>query len=179
MVLTGEGLAYIVDLVKGGRIIYQRIVTWILNKVVKTFGVAVFIAVAFLLTGYYIVCSLDIIPLLFLIDFVTISLSTDTVSWSKELYSWNVLALLKVGVFLGVKSYLMKRFGVSAQQSHSPDHCSTLVILLWVFLQGDYDHTFLTLITIARKKSTRIAKSRPVKIVFSTDVPHLNMNMSR
>ena len=102
VVLTSEGLANIVDLVKTGRVIYQRIVTWILNKVVKTFEVAVFVAVAFLLTGYYVVSSLDIILLLFLIDFVTISLSTDTVAWSRKPDKWDVSALVKVGAFLGV-----------------------------------------------------------------------------
>lgn len=102
VVLTGEGLADIVELVKTGRVIYQRIVTWILNKVVKTFEVAVFVAVAFLFTGYYVVSSLDIILLLFLIDFVTISLSTDTVSWSKKPDKWNVSVLVKVGVLLGI-----------------------------------------------------------------------------
>jgi len=50
-VLTGEGLSNIVGLVEVGRTIYQRIVTWTLNKIVKTFQVAVFIALAFFLTG--------------------------------------------------------------------------------------------------------------------------------
>ena len=82
-VLTEEGLSNIVGLVEVGRMIYQRIVTWTLNKIVKTFQVAVFIALAFFLTGYYVVSALDIILLLFFLDFVTISLSTDRVRWSK------------------------------------------------------------------------------------------------
>ncbi len=102
VVLTDEGLSNIVDLVKTGRTIYQRIVTWTLNKVVKTFEVAVFVAVAFLITGYYVVSSLDIILLLFLVDFVTISLSTDRVSFSKQPDKWNVTALVNVGISLGM-----------------------------------------------------------------------------
>ena len=35
-VLTTEGLANIVDLVKIGRAIYQRVLTWIVNKVSRT-----------------------------------------------------------------------------------------------------------------------------------------------
>lgn len=101
-VLTDEGLSNIVDLVKVGRTIYQRIVTWTLNKIVRTFGVAVFITLAFLLTGYYVVSSLDIVLLLFTTDFVTISLSTDRVRWSKQPDKWNVASLVKVGVLLGV-----------------------------------------------------------------------------
>ncbi|MEM3186514.1 MAG: plasma-membrane proton-efflux P-type ATPase [Conexivisphaerales archaeon] len=101
VVLTSEGLSNIVDLIKTGRIIYQRIVTWILNKVVRTFEVAVFVALAFLITGYYVVSSLDLILFLFLTDFVTISLSTDIVTWSKKPDRWDVSSLAKVGVFLG------------------------------------------------------------------------------
>ncbi len=102
VVLTDEGLANIVSLVKIGRMIYQRIVTWTLNKVVKTFEVAVFVALAFLVTGYYVVSALDIVLLLFLVDFVTISLSTDTVGWSRLPDRWNVSALVKLGISLGV-----------------------------------------------------------------------------
>jgi H+-transporting ATPase len=104
VVLTGEGLSNIVELVRIGRVIYQRIVTWVLNKVVKTFEVAVFVALAFVITGYYVVSSLDIILLLFLVDFVTISLSTDSVTWSKKPDKWNVFSLVKVGIFLGITS---------------------------------------------------------------------------
>lgn len=92
-VLTEEGLSKVVALVEVGRMIYQRIVTWILNKIVKTFDVAVFVALAFLLTGYYVVSALDIIPLLFLVDFVTVSLATDRVRWSRQPERWNVSGL--------------------------------------------------------------------------------------
>lgn len=100
-VLTEEGLSNIVGLVEVGRMIYQRIVTWTLNKIVKTFQVAVFIATAFFLTGYYVVSALDIILMLLFLDFVTISLSTDRVRWSKLPEKWNVTGLVKVGVLLG------------------------------------------------------------------------------
>ena len=101
-VLTEEGLSNIVGLVEVGRMIYQRIVTWTVNKIVKTFEVAVFITLAFLLTGYYVVSALDIVLLLFVVDFVTISLSTDRVRWSRQPEKWNVTGLVKVGVLLGV-----------------------------------------------------------------------------
>ena len=111
VVLTDEGLSNIVDLVKIGRMIYQRIVTWTLNKVVKTFEVSVFVSLAFLVTGLYVVSAVDIILLLFLVDFVTISLSTDTVSWSREPDRWNVSALVKVGISIGVLT-VVELFGL-------------------------------------------------------------------
>lgn len=102
VVLTSEGLTNIVDLIKVGRTIYQRIVTWVLNKIVKTFEIAVFVALAFLITGYYVLSALDIILFLFLIDFVTISLSTDDERGSKSPERWNVSKLVKFSISLGI-----------------------------------------------------------------------------
>ncbi len=101
-VLTNEGLSNIVDLVKVGRMIYQRILTWIFNKVIKTFQIVVFVSLAFLLTGRYIVSAFDVILLLFVIDFVTLSLSTDNVRWSKKPDTWNINGLVGVAMLLGV-----------------------------------------------------------------------------
>jgi len=101
VILTTEGLSNIVDLVKIGRTTYQRIVTWVLNKIVKTFQVAVFLAVGFIVTGYFLLSALDIILFLFLIDFVTISLSTDSMQGSKNPEKWDIRNLVKIGISLG------------------------------------------------------------------------------
>jgi H+-transporting ATPase len=101
-VLTTEGLEGIVDLVKTGRMTYQRIITWILNKIMKTFQITVFVVLAFLLTGEYIISALHMILLLFLTDFVTLSISTDNVRYSGKPDSWNVTGLVKVALFLGI-----------------------------------------------------------------------------
>lgn len=102
VVLTGEGLGNIVDLVKVGRQIYQRILTWIFNKVVKTFQIVVFVVVAFLLTGRFIVSAFDVVLLLFVIDFVTLSISTDNARWSKTPDTWNITGLVKSSIILGI-----------------------------------------------------------------------------
>jgi soluble P-type ATPase len=47
-VLTTEGLAGIVDLVRNGRAIYQRVLTWIINKISRTILKAGFVVIAFL-----------------------------------------------------------------------------------------------------------------------------------
>jgi ATPase, P-type (transporting), HAD superfamily, subfamily IC len=52
VVLTVEGLTGIAELIRIGRSTYQRILTWVLNKVVKTFEIAVFIVLAFLFQRY-------------------------------------------------------------------------------------------------------------------------------
>jgi H+-transporting ATPase len=101
-VLTTEGFVGIVDLVKMGRITYQRIITWILNKIIKTFQITVFVVLAFLLTGEYIISALHMILLLFLTDFVTLSISTDNVRYSGKPDHWNINGLVKVALLLGV-----------------------------------------------------------------------------
>lgn len=101
VVLTEEGLVNIVDLVKTGRVIHQRIITWILNKIVKTFQIVVFTVAAFLLTGFYVVSPFDVILLLLLVDFVTISISTDNVRWSPLPDTWKVGGLTREAVILG------------------------------------------------------------------------------
>jgi H+-transporting ATPase len=108
VVLTVEGLTGIAELIRIGRSTYQRIVTWILNKIVKTFEIAVFVALAFLFSALlyhkplYVVSSLDIILFLFLIDFVTISLSTDNARGSPVPEKWDVPKMVKLGIGLGL-----------------------------------------------------------------------------
>lgn len=102
VVLTGEGLSNIVDLVKIGRMIYQRLLTWIFNKVVKTFQIVIFVVVAFLITKKFIVSAFDVVLLLFVVDFVTLSISTDNARWSREPDTWDVSGIIKSSMVLGV-----------------------------------------------------------------------------
>ncbi|MGB9679064.1 MAG: plasma-membrane proton-efflux P-type ATPase [Thermoanaerobacteraceae bacterium] len=102
VVLTGEGLSNIVDLVKVGRMIYQRLLTWIFNKVVKTFQIVIFVVVAFLITKKFIVSAFDVVLLLFVVDFVTLSISTDNARWSREPDTWDVSGIIKSSMVLGV-----------------------------------------------------------------------------
>ena len=102
VVLTKEGLSGTIDLVKSGRMIYQRIITWILNKIVKTFQIVVFVVLAFLLTGEYVVSVFSMILFLFVTDFVTLSLATDSVRYSETPDTWDIRGLVQVAVILGL-----------------------------------------------------------------------------
>ncbi len=102
VVLTEEGLGNIVNLIKMGRIIHHRVLNWILNKIVKTFQTVVFICVAYLLTGHYLVTALEMALLLFILDFVTIAFSTDHVKWGKKPEVFAISGLVWIGVLLGV-----------------------------------------------------------------------------
>ncbi|HOY72123.1 MAG TPA: hypothetical protein PLX53_03235, partial [Tenuifilaceae bacterium] len=89
--LTKEGLSNILDAVKASRRIYQRMLTYTLNKIIKTFQIALFLSVGFVLTREFVVTPLLIILLLFANDFVTMSLATDNVSYSRKPDRWKIL----------------------------------------------------------------------------------------
>jgi len=111
VVLTGEGLTSMLNLVKIGRSIFERINTWILNKITRTILKTVFVVSAFLLTGKYVISSSAMLLMLFMTDFMKISLSTDNVRWSKNPCKWNVTGLVKVAVILGLLMVL-EAFGL-------------------------------------------------------------------
>ncbi len=102
VVLTTEGLAGIIDLVKTGRAIYQRVLTWIVNKLSRTILKAGFVVFAFLATGKFVISALGMVLLIFMTDFVKISLATDRVRPSPQPETWNIGPLVGVAVALGV-----------------------------------------------------------------------------
>jgi magnesium-transporting ATPase (P-type) len=102
VVLTAPGLGGIVELVKHGRSIYQRILTWIVNKVSRTILKAGFVVVAFLITGRFVISALGMVLLVFMTDFVKIALSTDRVRPSQQPETWNIAPLIRVAVVMGV-----------------------------------------------------------------------------
>ncbi len=73
MVQTKEGLSNILDAVKASRRIYQRMLTYTLNKIIKTFQIALFLS-GDCFNPRIVVTPLLIILLLFANDFVTMSL---------------------------------------------------------------------------------------------------------
>lgn len=102
VVLTEPGLANIVTLVKQGRIIYQRVLTWIVNKISRTILKAGFVTAAYVITGKFAVSAFAMLLLTFMTDFAKISLATDNVSPSRKPETWNIDGLIIVSVVLGV-----------------------------------------------------------------------------
>ena len=101
-VLTAEGLVNIVDLVQTGRAIYQRVLTWILYKVSQTLLKAGFVVLSYLVLGKFAISLLGIVLLVFLNDFMMISLATDRVRTSPQPETWNITPQLRVAAILGV-----------------------------------------------------------------------------
>lgn len=102
IVLTRPGLGGVLAAVEVGRRIYQRMLTYTLNKIVKTLEVGLFLGVGFFLTGEMVVTPRQILLLLFTNDFVTMSIASDRVTVSPRPERWNVRALIVSGVLLAL-----------------------------------------------------------------------------
>ena len=102
VVLTEPGLTNIIALVEQGRTIYQRILTWIINKISRTILKAAFVAIAFVVTGKFVVSAFAMLLLVFMTDFAKIALATDHVQPSKNPETWNIGGFITVSVVLGV-----------------------------------------------------------------------------
>jgi plasma-membrane proton-efflux P-type ATPase len=102
VVLTDEGLAGIVTLVDQGRIIYQRILTWVINKISRTILKSGFVTVAFLVTGTFVISASGMLLLVFLTDFAKIALATDRVRPARRPETWRSTGQLRLAVTLGL-----------------------------------------------------------------------------
>ncbi|HLN30572.1 MAG TPA: plasma-membrane proton-efflux P-type ATPase [Gemmataceae bacterium] len=102
VVLTEPGLRNIVALVEQGRTIYQHVLTWIINKISRTILKSAFVAIAFIVTGQFVVSAFAMLLLVFVLDFATIALATDRVRPSKKPETWAIGGFVAVSIVLGV-----------------------------------------------------------------------------
>jgi H+-transporting ATPase len=103
-VLTESGVGVIIDAIKTSRHIYQRMLTWVINKVTKVIQVIGLLTVGFFWFHDMVVSLLGMALLIFANDFVTMSLATDNVEYTENPNKWNVrnitLASLIIGALL-------------------------------------------------------------------------------
>jgi len=165
MVLTEPGLVDTVAAVAVSRRIYQRMMTWTLNKIIKTAQVAVFLTLAFVITGNFVTTPLLIVLLLLANDFVTMSLAIDHARPSPRPERWRVGALVSASLALAVvvllESFLdlwLARgvFGLSWHQTQ------TLIFLMLVF-SGQ------ATVYVVRERG-HFWRSRPVKWLLAATV---------
>ena len=136
VVLTSPGLADVVVGVETSRRIYQRMLTYTLNKIIKTFQIALFLSVGLLVTGQFVTTPRLVVLLLFANDFVTMSIATDNVPFSPRPDRWPVRGLVVSAMLLAVP-LLAVSFGVYwaglAWFRLGPDQLHTLVFVWLVF----------------------------------------------
>ena len=102
VVLTEPGLTNILALVEQGRMIYQRILTYIINKISRTILKTALVAIAFMVTGKFVMTAFTILLLVFVTDFAKISLSTDRVRPSRNPETWDIWPFVMVSAIQGI-----------------------------------------------------------------------------
>ena len=111
LVLTNPGLTDTLAAVETSRRIYQRMLTYTLNKIIKTVEIGLFLSIGVILTRDFIITPLLIVMLLFTNDFVTMSIATDHVSASPMPDRWHFRTLMRAGMSLG-SLILLLSFGL-------------------------------------------------------------------
>ena len=102
MVLTEPGLAGIVAAVKEGRIIFQRILTYTLNSIIKKIVTVLFLVLGLIMTGHAILTPLLMVIVMVAGDFLAMSLTTDNVRPSPMPNAWRIGNLTIAGVIMGL-----------------------------------------------------------------------------
>ncbi len=136
LILTTPGLKNIVSAVKTSREIYQRMLTYTLNKIIKTFQIALFLSLGFILSGEFVITPLQIVLLLFANDFITMSIATDRVTASSKPDRWNVFSLMKIALILALPVLLLSFgfFYAAKILLHLPiEQLQTLMFVMLVF----------------------------------------------
>jgi H+-transporting ATPase len=111
LVLTKPGLSNVVDAIQTSREIYQRMLTYTLNKIIKTIEIAFFLGFGLMLTDTFVTTPLLMILLLFTNDFVTMMIATDNVKASQKPNRWQVRTLVIAALFIAMPILLLS-FGV-------------------------------------------------------------------
>ncbi|MCX6346544.1 MAG: HAD-IC family P-type ATPase, partial [Actinobacteria bacterium] len=116
MVLTQPGLSEIADAIKTSRQIFQRMLTWVINKVTKVILLDGILLFGFFMFHNIIISTIGMVLLIFVNDFLTMSISTDNVKYTGSPNKWNVknitLASLPVSLLLiisGIISIIISR----------------------------------------------------------------------
>ena len=164
IVLTHEGLRDIVSAVEDGRKIYQRMLTYTLNKIIKTVQVSVFLTTAFFIFRFFVTTPFDVILLLFANDFVTMSIATDTVNFSKKPERWRVGSIIGTSVGLAIpvvlESFIILLAGMRLGLNQSQIH--TYIFDMLVF-SGQFT------VYMVRER-TRFWKSKPGKWLMAASI---------
>ncbi len=136
VVLTEPGVGVIINAVTISRQTYQRMLTWVLNKVTKVIEFVGLITLSFFWLHGIVLSLLGMSLLVFANDFVTMSLATDRVTYTPNPNIWNVrnitLASLVPGMLLIVEGMLVIIIGRNYFHLEW-EHLRTMVMLNLIF----------------------------------------------
>lgn len=141
--------------------------TYTLNKIMKTIQVVFFLTTSFFVFRFFVTTPFDIILLLFANDFVTMSIATDNVRYSKSPEKWKVKPLVMSSAVLSTMLVLEGFAGVflSMRLGFSQGEIQTFVFDLLVF-----SGLFTVLMVRERKRFWHSAPSRWLLLSILGDI---------
>lgn len=102
IVLTEAGIRVILDAVGTSREIYQRMLTWVINKVTKVIQFIGVLVVGFFWLNQVVLSVLGMVLLIFANDFATMSLAKDNVESTSNPNIWNVKNITAASLVVGL-----------------------------------------------------------------------------
>ncbi len=101
VVLTEPGVSEIVEAIIRSRETYQRMLTWVINKVTKVVQVVGLLTIGFFMVKQMVLSLLGMSLLVFANDFVTMSLATDNVKHTDDPNKWDVKNITFASLIIG------------------------------------------------------------------------------
>ncbi|MEM0060604.1 MAG: HAD-IC family P-type ATPase, partial [Fervidicoccaceae archaeon] len=102
IVLLTPGLKGIVDAIIQSREVYQRALTWILNKVAKVIQFTLLLVLGLMWLRYDVLTLMGMALLIFANDFATMSLATDNAEPSLSPNKWSIRNLMISSSIIGI-----------------------------------------------------------------------------
>jgi H+-transporting ATPase len=126
----------IVDAIKISRQTYQRMLTWVINKVTKVIGFVGLLVVGFMWLHAIPISLLGMALLVFANDFATMALSTDNAAYTANPNAWNVRSIVLASL-LPAALFVLQGIGailIARQLFHASwGELRTVVLLTLVF----------------------------------------------
>ena len=136
VILTGPGMGVIVDAIRTSRQTYQRMLTWVINKVTKVIQFIGLLTLGFFWLREQVISLLGMSLLILANDFVTMSLATDNVEYTSNPNKWNVKNVTSASLVIGTLLVLEGAIGILVGIDYfhlGSEKMQTLVALLLIF----------------------------------------------
>ena len=102
IVLLAPGLSVIIDAIKEGRRIFQRMNSYAIYRIAETLRVLLFVTLAILIFNFFPVTAVMIVVLALLNDGSILSIAYDNVHYKKQPEGWNMRLVIGIATVLGV-----------------------------------------------------------------------------
>ena len=102
IVLMTPGLSVIIDAIKEGRRIFQRMNSYAMYRIAETLRVLLFMTLAILIFNFYPLTAVMIVMLALLNDAAILSISYDNVRYNDQPETWNMRLVLGIATVLGI-----------------------------------------------------------------------------